>query len=187
MPAVAHVEGFAIVSADGMLAGADGVMPASLMFPADQRFFEAGLERADVAVHGRHSQEDLRGSRERRRLIATHRVGALAPDPANPHALLWNPAGASLDAAVGALGLTDARVAVIGATHVFGLFLGRYDAFYLTRGPAIRLPGGRPVFPGVPDLTPEAVLSAHGLACAAKHVLDAAAGLAVAEWRRAAP
>ena len=49
---------------------------------------------------------------------------------------------------------------MIGGTDVFDLFLDRYDSFYLTRGPRIRLPGGRPVFPGVPAPTPEAVLSA---------------------------
>ena len=186
MTSVRRIEGFAIVSEDGMLADAAGVMPTSLQLPADQRFFEAGLDRADVMVHGRHSAEHQRRSPERWRLIATHRVEATAPDPDNPRAGLWNPAGASLDDAVAALGLRDAAVAVIGATNVFGLFLDRYDAFYLTRGPAVRLPGGRAVFPGVPAQTPEALLTAHGLACAERQVLDAASNLAVAHWRRAA-
>ena len=43
MPLIARIEGFAIVSEDGMLADAAGVMPAALQAPADQRFFEAGL------------------------------------------------------------------------------------------------------------------------------------------------
>ena len=163
MTVVTRIEGFAIVSEDGMLADAAGVMPAALQLPADQRFFEAGLDRADVMVHGPHSQEQQRRSAERRRLIVTGRVETLAPDPDNPRALRWNPAGALLEAAIAALGFQRAAVAVIGATGVFGLFLGRYDAFYLTRGPRIRLPGGRPVFPGVPAQTPEAVLAAHGL------------------------
>jgi hypothetical protein len=33
-----RIEGYVIVSADGMLADANGVMPASLKFEADQRF-----------------------------------------------------------------------------------------------------------------------------------------------------
>jgi hypothetical protein len=33
-----HVEGYVIVSADGMLADAKGVMPDSLRYDADQRF-----------------------------------------------------------------------------------------------------------------------------------------------------
>jgi dihydrofolate reductase len=184
MAVVARIEGFAIVSEDGMLADAAGVMPAALQLSADQRFFEAGLDRADVMVHGRHSQEQQRRSAERRRLILTHRVEALAPDPANRRALLWNPAGASFEAAIAALGAEGAAVAVIGATDVFGLFLDRYDSFYLTRGPSIRLPGGRPVFPGVPDQAPEEVLAGHGLECAARQVLDDAANLVVARWNR---
>lgn len=184
MASVRRIEGFAIVSEDGMLADAAGVMPASLQLPADQRFFEAGLDRADVMVHGRHSAEHQARSPQRWRLIATHRIAALAPDPDNPRARLWNPAGATLEAGVAALRLTDAAVAIIGATDVFGLFLDRYDAFYLTRGPRVRLPGGRPVFPGVPARTPEEVMAAHGLECAERQILDAASSLAVAHWRR---
>jgi hypothetical protein len=180
----ASVEGFAIVSDDGMLADARGVMPASLMFAADQRFFEAGLDRADVVVHGRHSQERQLNAPGRRRLIVTHRVDALARDPANARALLWNPAGALLETALAELGVEDAMVAVIGATNVFGLFLDRYDVFHLTRAPDVRLPGGRPVFPGLPALAPEDVLSAHGLQCVERQVLDAATSLVVAHWRR---
>jgi hypothetical protein len=184
MAVVTRIEGFAIVSEDGMLADAAGVMPAALQLPADQRFFEAGLDRADVMVHGRRSHEQQRRSAERRRLIVTRQVEALAPDPDNPRALLWNPTGASLEAAIAALGLQRAAVAVIGAAGVFGLFLGRYDCFYLSRGPRIRLPGGRPVFPGVPARTPEAVLAAHGLECAERQVLDEAVNLVAARWSR---
>jgi hypothetical protein len=39
-----RIEGFAIVSQDGMLANAAGIMPTSLKFEADQRFFETCLD-----------------------------------------------------------------------------------------------------------------------------------------------
>src|SRR5689334_17828614 len=52
-----RIEGYAIVSADGMIANADGQMPASLIFPADQLFFTRALDEAALIVHGRHSQE----------------------------------------------------------------------------------------------------------------------------------
>lgn len=187
MARVARIEGFAIVSADGMLADAAGVMPNSLKLPADQRFFEAGLDHVDVVVHGRHSHEQQPRSAERRRLILTRSVAALAPDASNELAFLWNPAGADLEAAVAALEVQEAVVAVIGGTWPFGLFLDRYDIFYLTRGPKVRLPGGRPVFPGVPARRPEAVLTAHGMAFARRELLDAAATLDVEHWRRARP
>jgi len=184
MASVRRIEGFAIVSEDGMLADPAGAMPLALQVPADQRFFEAGLDRADVMVHGRHSAEHQPPPPQRWRLIATRRIEALAPDPDNPRARLWNPAGATLEDGVAALERTDAAIAIIGGTEVFGPFLDRYDAFYLTRGPQVRLPDGRPVFPGVPARTPEAVLAGNGMELAERQILDAASGLAVAHWRR---
>jgi hypothetical protein len=183
-PGPRRIEGYAIVSEDGMLADAAGVMPDGLKFDADRRFFEAGLDRVDVVVHGRHSHEQQPHSRLRRRLILTHKVQTIAPDPSNAKALFWNPGGASFEQALFALKAPDAVVAVVGATDVFGLFLDRYDLFYLTRGPKIRLPGGRPVFPGVPSRTPEDVLASHGLSQGRKRPLDAERGLVLETWRR---
>ena len=182
-----RIEGYAIVSEDGMLADAAGVMPDALKFEADKRFFERGLDRVDVVVHGRHSHERQPRSHLRRRLIATRRIEALAIDPSNEKAWLWNPAGASLEEALTALGVSDARVGVIGGTDVFGLFLDLYDVFYLSRAPGAFLPGGRPVFPGVPACTPEEVLASHGLACGARHALGQAKGLTIGSWRHPRP
>ena len=109
---------------------------------------------------------------------------ALAPDPSNQKAQLWNPAGATLEQALAALGVPDARVGVVGATEVFGMFLDLYDVFYLSRAAGVRLPGGRPVFPQVPARTPEAVLASHQLLPGGRHVLDPVRGLAITGWRR---
>ena len=49
------IEGYVIVSADGMLANAAHVMPDELKFEGDKQFFTAALDRADLIVHGRHS------------------------------------------------------------------------------------------------------------------------------------
>ena len=91
-----RIEAYVIVSADGMIADATGVQPESLHFEADQRHFQEGLDRADVVVNGRRSAEAQPDSASRRRLVLTRRVAGLAPDPDNPEARLWNPAGASL-------------------------------------------------------------------------------------------
>jgi hypothetical protein len=181
---VRSIEGYAIVSDDGMLANSSGVMPDSLKFEADQHFFEAGLDAVDVVVHGRHSNEQQPHSPLRKRLILTRRIHATAADPSNSKALLWNPAGASFEEAIVALDAVGAAVGIVGATDVFGLFLDRYDAFYLTRAPGVRLPGGRAVFPNVPAHTPEAVLASHGLVAQPRQVLDASRGLGVVAWRR---
>src|SRR5450755_1020026 len=185
MPRPRRIEGYAIVSKDGMLANAAGIMPDELKFEADQRFFERGLDGVDVVVHGRHSHERQRHSDLRRRLILTRTVSAIADDPSNKKAVFWNPAGASLEQAMAVLGTADGRVGVIGGTDVFGLFLDRYDVFYLSRAPDVRLPGGRPVFPGVPMRTPEEVLTDHGLKAGPQQPLDAANGLTLVCWHRA--
>jgi len=179
-----RIEGYAIVSEDGMLANAAGVMPDALKFEADKKFFERALDGVDVVVHGRHSHEQQPHSSLRRRLILTRQLPSLAADPSNEKALFWNPAGASFEQALAALGTPHARVGVVGGTDVFGLFLGRYDAFHLSRAPGVRLPGGRPVFPTAPDRTPEEVLASHGLRPGARQAIDPAKGLVMVAWRR---
>jgi hypothetical protein len=167
-----------------MLASANGVMPDALVFEADQRFFERGLDGVDVVAHGRYSQEHQTRSHLRRRLILSRQVAALAPDPSNDKALIWNPAGASFEQAWAALGIRDGSLGVIGGTNVFGLFLDRFDIFHLTRAAHVRLPGGRPVFPSVPRQTPEQVLAGHGYQPGREQVLDADNGVTLVSWTR---
>ena len=179
-----RIEGYAIISADGMIADAGGLMPDTLKNPADQDYFSRALDAAAVVVHGRNSHEGQANSPRRKRLVVTRAVATLGPDT-NANALLWNPAGASLPAACRALAVETGVVAAIGGTEVFGLFLDLgYDAFHLTRASAARLPGGRPLFPEVPARTPEEVLASRGLRLLAERVLDAAAGVTLAQWRR---
>ncbi len=184
MPRPHRIEGYAIVSEDGMLANAAGIMPDSLKFEADRQFFERALDGVDAVVHGRHSHEQQPHSYLRRRLILTRQVPAIAADPSNEKALLWNPAGASFEAALAALGTPDGSIGVIGGTDVFGMFLDRYDFFHLSRAPNVRLPGGRPVFPEVPARTPEEVLANYGLARGRRQVLDPVKGLVIVSWQR---
>jgi len=178
------IEGYAIVSADGMLADAQGAMPDTLKFEADHRFFEAGLDACDLVVHGRFSREEHALSAARRRLILTRRGPGLDAVSQAPQVFHWNPAATAFDDALAAFDKPVTRIGIIGGTAVFGLFLPRFDVFFLTRGPTPPLPGGRPVFPGVPAETPEQVMTRHGLVAAEHSVLDAAAGVAVTGWRR---
>jgi dihydrofolate reductase len=186
MPRPCRIEGYAIVSEDGMLANDDGIMPDSLKFAADRQFFERALDGVDAVVHGRRSHEQQPRSYLRRRLILTRQIPGIAADPSNEKALLWNPAGASFEAALAVLGTPGGRVGVIGGTDVFGMFLDRYDFFHLSRAADVRLPGGRPVFPGVPTWTPEEVLLSNGLVRGHRQVLDPAVGLVMVSWQRAA-
>jgi dihydrofolate reductase len=181
---VLRVEGYAIVSADGMIADAAGRMPASIKFEADQRFFHGSLDHAAAVVHGRRSHEGGPHADRRRRLIVTRGTDRIVPDDAHPHALLWNPAKASFEEALDALGVGDGMAAIIGGTEIFGMFLPRYDAFHLSRAAKARLPGGRPVFPQVPSRTPEEVLASHGLTQGQHRVLDKAREVTLTTWRR---
>jgi len=180
-----RIEGLAIVSADGMIADARGIQPDALKVEADQRFFHATLDRATALVHGRNSGEGGPHMARRRRLILTRAVANLASDPLNGGTVYWNPAGATLDRAWDALGLSGGLLAVIGGTEPFGLFLELgYDAFHLSHASRARLPGGRPVFPGIPPATAEALLAQHGLKPSPVQVLDDKAGLTMVTWQR---
>ena len=180
-----RIEGYAIVSEDGMLANAQGVMPDTLKFDADQEFFATSLDNVAAVVHGRHSHEQQKNSPQRKRITATHSVAALAPDPENERGVLWNPQGARLDQVWTTLNLEGGALGVIGGTAIFGLFLPQYDVFYLSRAPGVTLPGGVPVFPEVPGRTPEQVLAQHGLKLADTRSLDAGKGVTLQVWRRA--
>ena len=183
MPAY-RFEGYVIVSADGMLANAAHVMPDELKFEGDKKFFTAALDRADLIVHGRHSREDQPNSPKRRRIVATRGVAAVAADAANSNATLWNPAGAAFESAAEFAGVRSGIVAIIGGPEIFAMFMDRYDTFWLSQAPRVRLPGGEPCFAGVPDRSPEQVLAAHGLKAAETLTLDEAFGVTVTAWRR---
>ena len=178
-----RIEGYVIASADGMIADAAGVMPPDLEHDADKRYFEYALDHVEAVVHGRHSQENHPNSAHRRRLILTRAVAALAADPKNPKALLWNPAGAPFEKACAALGIETGTIAVIGGPLVYSFFLEGYDVFHLSRAVKVRLPGGLPVFAkdrfgGEPD----ASLKAAGLTAGPTRRLDEEVTLT--DWTR---
>ncbi len=180
-----RIEGYAIVSADGMIADANRAMPDTIRNDADQRFLQTELDRAAAVVHGRHSYEGGPRAARRKRLVVTRQIASIRADPSRPAALLWNPAGASLEDALAGLDVSGGVVAIIGGTDVFGMFLSRYDVFHLTRAAFARIPGGRPLFPSVgPDLTPEVVLAEHGLTPGPRSDLDEAAGITLTSWTR---
>jgi dihydrofolate reductase len=180
-----RIEGYAIVSVEGMIANAAGVMPDAIRNAADQKFLQSALDRAAVIVHGRHSSEGGPRAAGRKRLILTRQVASLSGDPARPNALLWNPAGATLDVALARLGVASGLVAILGGTEVFDLFLPLYDAFHLTRATHAKIPAGRPVFSQVGShKSPEDVLAAAGLKPGNRQDLDGAAGITLTTWTR---
>ncbi|HEY0218536.1 MAG TPA: dihydrofolate reductase [Afipia sp.] len=178
------VEGYVIVSANGMLADSRHVMPDALKFPQDQAFFEAALDQADLIVHGLHSHEQQTRSNQRRRLVLTRRIAALAPDTEFPNATLWNPRGASFEDACKHAGVMSGKVAIIGGPAVYALFLDRYDAFWLSQAHGVTIEAGLGVFPQVPELSPQQILTRHGLFAREARALDAANDVDLTVWRR---
>jgi dihydrofolate reductase len=178
-----RIEGYAIVSREGMIATADRVMPPGLKIDADQRFFHGSLEHAAAVANGRHSNEGGPLAAARPRLVLTRSIPTIAAHPTNAKALLWNPAGSSFEEAWDRLKV-DGVLAVVGGPDVFGQFLDiGYDLFFLSHAPA-SIPHGRPVFPGVPEKTPEAVLAEHGMVPQAVQVLDESSHVTVTQWGR---
>lgn len=179
-----RIEGFAIVSREGMIAASDGSFPEVLKIPGDQKFYQDSLDRVAAVVNGRHSAEGGPKEAARKRIVLTRRVERIVPDPRNANAVLWNPATAPFEEAWMKLGAGDGTLAVVGGTDVFFLFLSiGYDTFYLSRAPG-SVPRGRPVFPGIGPhgATPEEVLQKHGMVLKGRRMLDEAAGVEVEEW-----
>jgi dihydrofolate reductase len=177
-----RIEGYAIISREGMIARSDGSYPEELRIPADQAFYHASLDRASAVVSGRHSAED--GTKTRKRIILSRQVHRIVHHPRNADAILWNPATAPFDEAWQKLNVDgDGVLAVVGGTDVFGLFLSiGYDAFYLTKALA-SVPRGRPVFPGVGhDVPAEELLKKHGLVLKNTRMLDSVSETVVEEW-----
>lgn len=179
-----RIEGFAIISEDGMLADASGIMPPALVIEADQKFLSDGLDRASVIIHGRNSHENQPHSPQRRRLIASRSIKSISPISEQPNAFLWNPDKLSLDQAVQRFDIRLGIAAILGGTEIYGLFLPRYDVFHLSRVPEVRLPGGRPVFPQVPKQTPETVLASVGMKLVLQKLLDPCRQVELSMWCR---
>jgi dihydrofolate reductase len=183
-----RIAGYAIVSSDGMIADAGGVMPDALKNEADKEFFARELDRVDAVVHGRRSHECQPNSPRRRRLVMTRKAAGIAPDPEQPNSLLWNPGGAPFDEACRALGIATGTIAVLGGTEAFDLFLDiGYDVFHLSRADKVKLPGGVPVFSQVRSgRSPEDVLAQYGLEPGPIRALDVVNAVSLVSWTRKA-
>ena len=160
-----RIEGFAIVSRDGHLAGSDGLMPNSLKFERDQEFLDRSLDAATLLVHGRKSHEGQSNSHNRRRLLLSRSAGVFSTQPVEPNTWLWNPETTPFPRVCEALGVESGVVAILGGTSAYDLFLPHYAAFHLCRAQKVDLPGGVPVFSAVRDgHPPEAVFAEQGFA-----------------------
>ena len=171
------IEGHAIVSADGMIADGDGEYPPALRNDADWAQYQRALDRAVLVVSGRRGHE-RHPNPGRNRLVLTRSVAALAPDPNDPRATLWNPAALPFPRALTELGVADGIVAITG---VFDLFAADYSSFLLSESNLLLLPGGTPCFSfGHPRM----ILAHAGLHPTGTKVIDPAAMVTTTLWTR---
>jgi dihydrofolate reductase len=180
-----RIEGHAIVSVDGRIAGADGRTPPGLRNDADWARFQSALDAVAVVVVGRLAHEHNPNTAHRNRLVVSSSAKGIER---RTDAWWWNPAAASLADALKAAAPNGGTVAVPGGRRVFDLFLEiGYDAFHLVRVAGVKIDSGIPLFSGVNfETLPEEILAQAGLAPEEPEILDQAAGVTLVTWRRRA-
>lgn len=176
------IHGHAIVSADDHIADATGVTPQSLRNDADWARFQAALDRAAVTVLGRLAHEANPNFKRRNRLVLSSSAHGIERRGSE---WWWNPAEASVAAALAVAAPEGGIVAVPGGRRVFDLFLTiGYDEFHLSRAERLTIPDGIPLFSGVlVGKTAAEILAVHGLAAGKTEMLDPAAAVSLRVWR----
>jgi len=178
-----QIHGYAIVSDDDRIAGADGATPPSLRNDADWAYFQRELDHADLVALGRLGHEANPNVKGRQRLVLSSQTPGLER---RADVWWWNPARATWDDVAARLLPNGGRVAVPGGQGVFDLFqeIG-YAAFHLSRAHGVRLDGGRALFAACDHgSSAEDVLRGAGLYAGASEIIDAAAKVTLTVWRR---
>src|SRR5260370_17405139 len=106
-----------------MIAASDGHFPEALKIPADHQFYMESLDHAAAIANGRHSAEGGEKEKLRRRIVLTRRVNVLTVDPANPNAILWNPASTPFEEPWQLLHTDDAVPPAVRGPSDFASFL----------------------------------------------------------------
>jgi hypothetical protein len=102
-----QIHGYAIVSDDDRIAGADGVTPPSLRNNADWAYFQRELDRADLVALGRLGHEANPNVKGRRRLVLSSHASGLER---HGDAWWWSPAQTSWHEAAATLLPNGGRV-----------------------------------------------------------------------------
>ena len=180
-----EIAGYAIVSDDDKIAGADGLVPLSLRNQKDWDYYQNALARSDLIVFGHRSHELEPNVRGDQRLVISSGAAGLER---RSDAWWWNPAITRWADVATRLLPQGGDVAAPGGQGVFDLFLGiGFDAFHLSRAHGVTLPGGRWIFSACDKgVSAEEVLAAAGLRVSEKIPLDPEHGVETKIWRRPA-
>ena len=183
MPRQLDITGYAIVSDDDKIAGADGLIPPSLRNEEDWKLYQREQEVANLVVFARRSHELEPNIHKTPRLVVSREAPGLEQ---RPDGWWWDPRRTTWEEVAARLLPTGGRVALGGGQVVFDLFLMiGFDGFHLSRAHGVKLPGGRSVFSacdkGVPAAT---VLEQHGLSLSKTIPLDLAHDVEMTIWER---
>jgi hypothetical protein len=179
------ISGYAIVSDDDKIAGADGLTPGSLRNPKDWELYQQAQELANLVVFARRSHELEPNIHNTPRLVVSREAAEGLEQ--RPDGWWWDPRRTTWEEVAARVLPAGGAVAVGGGQVVFDLFLMiGFDGFHLSRAHGVKLPGGRSVFSasdkGVPAT---AVLEQHGLTLSKTIPLDPAHNVDMTIWRRA--
>ena len=185
MPGNLDITGYAIVSDDDKIAGADGMTPLSLRNEKDWELYQRAQEFANLVVFARRSHDLEPNVRRSLRLVVSREAAGLEQ---RPDSWWWDPRRITWEEVATRLMPNGGVVAVGGGQVVFDLFLMiGFDGFHLSRAHGVKLPGGRSVFSaceaGVPATS---VLEKNGLSLGRTIPLDPAHGVEMTIWKRAA-
>lgn len=186
-PKPAHrFQGYAVVSADGLMADADGRMPDQLKFDADWDYFQSALDRADVTLIGRATHEAAPNVKKRRRLVFSSRVQGILRDD---ETTFWaDPMKTDANAVLTEMAGPGADVAVVGGQGVFDWVLSKpgFSSFHISLAHHVRLGSGRHIFRDAADLEAAILLlQERGLTLSRQVWFDQDAGLELLVYGKA--
>ena len=175
------IETHAIVSREGFIADADGIMPPCLIVPSDQKRFQAALSRAALTIVGRKGHE-AHSANGRRRLVLTSQVSGLS---GNENMTFWNPEGAPVEDALSLAAPNGGTVANAGGQRVMSLCLPWTDRFDLVVAEQCMIANGIACLPGTRSVTDILLrLREAGFAETTTVWIDAANGLRLHSFQR---
>lgn len=186
-PSPSHFfEGYAVVSADGYIADADGDMPGSLRFDADWTYFQSALDRTDLTLIGRHTHEAAPNVKGRRRMVFSRRIKEeVVQEDGNT---TWiDPAKADPNAAITKLFGRVCHVAVVGGQGVFDWVLANpgFSEVHLSVAHRVRLGQGQRMFGEAPDLLAIfSLLEGRGMVLAHRAWFDREVGLELLVYKQ---
>jgi len=186
-PKPAHrFQGYAVVSADGLIADADGRMPDQLKFDADWDYFQAALDRADVTLIGRATHEAAPNVKKRRRLVFSSRVQRMWQED---ETTFWvDPTKTDPNGAITEMVGPSADVAVVGGQGVFDWVLSKpgFFSFHISVAHHVRIGSGRHVFRDAAGLEAAiSLLQGRGLPLSRQVWFDQEAGLELLVYEKA--